>query len=297
MTLRERAEAQASSTCCAERSARAGHDELHPPAGAARARPRGVVRARTGRPRAVRAAAARRAGAARARLPRADDRCLAATSASDANIIAVEEVPTRAHPQYGVVGVGERKGKVFAITDMVEKPPREQRAVEPHHHRPLHPAAGDLRLLAKQAARRRRRDPAHRRDDRARAARSRSTASNSTAAASTAAPRSASSPPTSPTRWRARTSPRRSAPRSKRSSARMERRALLLSCGSTAGPREGGDPEAIACVIARGETTKQSSSHEKPGLLRLARKDETRVPSVLADQRWARTPSRTEVAL
>ena len=50
------------------------HDELHPPAVAARPRPRGVVRARTGRQRAVRAAAAGRAGAARARLPRADDR-------------------------------------------------------------------------------------------------------------------------------------------------------------------------------------------------------------------------------
>src|SRR6185437_5517368 len=28
--------------------------------------------------------------------------------------------------QYGVVGVGERKGKSFSITAMVEKPPREQ---------------------------------------------------------------------------------------------------------------------------------------------------------------------------
>jgi UTP--glucose-1-phosphate uridylyltransferase len=27
---------------------------------------------------------------------------------------------------YGVVGVGERRGKCFAITDMVEKPPREK---------------------------------------------------------------------------------------------------------------------------------------------------------------------------
>jgi UTP--glucose-1-phosphate uridylyltransferase len=41
-----------------------------------------------------------------------------------ANVIAVEEVPPdRAH-MYGVVGVGEARGKAFAITRMVEKPPR-----------------------------------------------------------------------------------------------------------------------------------------------------------------------------
>jgi UTP--glucose-1-phosphate uridylyltransferase len=43
-----------------------------------------------------------------------------------ANIIAVEEVPMERIDQYGVVGVGERKGKMFSITGMVEKPPREQ---------------------------------------------------------------------------------------------------------------------------------------------------------------------------
>ena len=45
------------------RPARRRPDQLHPPAVAARPRPRGVVRARTRRQRAVRAAAARRAGA------------------------------------------------------------------------------------------------------------------------------------------------------------------------------------------------------------------------------------------
>jgi UTP--glucose-1-phosphate uridylyltransferase len=41
-----------------------------------------------------------------------------------ANVIAVEEVaPERSH-MYGVVGIGESKGKAFAITSMVEKPPR-----------------------------------------------------------------------------------------------------------------------------------------------------------------------------
>jgi UTP--glucose-1-phosphate uridylyltransferase len=43
-----------------------------------------------------------------------------------ANIVAVEEVPIERIDQYGVVGVGETRGKVFSITSMVEKPPRER---------------------------------------------------------------------------------------------------------------------------------------------------------------------------
>lgn len=40
------------------------------------------------------------------------------------NIVAVEECdPALAH-QYGIVGVGERRGDAFAITQMVEKPPK-----------------------------------------------------------------------------------------------------------------------------------------------------------------------------
>ena len=39
-----------------------------------------------------------------------------------ANILAVEKVPKGRVHMYGVVGVGERKGKAFAITKMVEKP-------------------------------------------------------------------------------------------------------------------------------------------------------------------------------
>jgi UTP--glucose-1-phosphate uridylyltransferase len=39
-----------------------------------------------------------------------------------ANIVAVEEVPAERVDQYGVVGVGEHKGKMFSITSMVEKP-------------------------------------------------------------------------------------------------------------------------------------------------------------------------------
>ena len=43
-----------------------------------------------------------------------------------ANIIAVEEVPMERIDQYGVVGVGERSGKMFSITSMVEKPPADR---------------------------------------------------------------------------------------------------------------------------------------------------------------------------
>jgi len=43
-----------------------------------------------------------------------------------ANIVAVEEVSPERVDQYGVVGIGPRKGKVFSITSMVEKPSRER---------------------------------------------------------------------------------------------------------------------------------------------------------------------------
>jgi UTP--glucose-1-phosphate uridylyltransferase len=43
-----------------------------------------------------------------------------------ANIVAVEEVPRERVDQYGVVGVGEEKGRMFSITSMVEKPSRDR---------------------------------------------------------------------------------------------------------------------------------------------------------------------------
>jgi len=43
---------------------------------------------------------------------------------SDANMIAVEEVPAERIHMYGVVGVGAKLGKAFKITEMVEKPAR-----------------------------------------------------------------------------------------------------------------------------------------------------------------------------
>jgi len=44
----------------------------------------------------------------------------------NANVVAVEEVPAERIDQYGVVGVGAKKGRMFSITTMVEKPPRER---------------------------------------------------------------------------------------------------------------------------------------------------------------------------
>jgi UTP--glucose-1-phosphate uridylyltransferase len=41
---------------------------------------------------------------------------------SNANVIAVEEVPKERVHMYGAVGIGAQKGKAFAITKMVEKP-------------------------------------------------------------------------------------------------------------------------------------------------------------------------------
>src|SRR5262249_32103321 len=43
----------------------------------------------------------------------------------NANIIAVEQMPAERLHMYGVVGVGERRGGLFSITQPVEKPARE----------------------------------------------------------------------------------------------------------------------------------------------------------------------------
>jgi UTP--glucose-1-phosphate uridylyltransferase len=45
---------------------------------------------------------------------------------SYANVIAVEEVPMDRIHMYGVVGVGKSQGRAFEITQMIEKPPRDQ---------------------------------------------------------------------------------------------------------------------------------------------------------------------------
>jgi UTP--glucose-1-phosphate uridylyltransferase len=44
------------------------------------------------------------------------------SDSGDGNVIAVYEVPRDQVHQYGIVGVGEARGKGFRITSMVEKP-------------------------------------------------------------------------------------------------------------------------------------------------------------------------------
>ena len=44
---------------------------------------------------------------------------------ANANVVAVEEVPMDRVHMYGVVGVGKTQGQAFEITQMVEKPPRD----------------------------------------------------------------------------------------------------------------------------------------------------------------------------
>ena len=140
-----------------------------------------------------------------------------------ANIVAVEEVPLERIDQYGVVGVGEKQGQGVLDHEHGGKAAARARAVEPDPHRPLHPAARNSRSAGKAGPRRRRRDPAHRRHDRAVANPSLLRPEVRRAAASIAARRSASSPPTCPTRWRATTSRRASATRSRKSSASSRR--------------------------------------------------------------------------
>jgi UTP--glucose-1-phosphate uridylyltransferase len=49
----------------------------------------------------------------------------AARDIDGANVIAVERMPLDRIHMYGVVGIGERKGNLFPLTQMVEKPSRE----------------------------------------------------------------------------------------------------------------------------------------------------------------------------
>jgi UTP--glucose-1-phosphate uridylyltransferase len=65
-------------------------------------------------------------------LVQAKKSCLAqmieayAALGENANLIAVEEVPSDRTHMYGVVGMGPRKGKAFEITGMIEKPARDK---------------------------------------------------------------------------------------------------------------------------------------------------------------------------
>ena len=138
-------------------SARTRQHELHPPAGAARPRPRGLVRARARRQRALRAAPSRRAGAdAKARA--ASPRCSTSMRAHGGNIIAVEPVPQDQAKNYGVVVDRRRRRARLSHRRHGGEAAAGDRALQPHHSRPLHPPARDLRS----SCRRRRKEPAAR---------------------------------------------------------------------------------------------------------------------------------------
>ena len=85
----------------------AGRAQLHPPAGAARPRPRRVVRARAGRQRAVRGGAGRRSDPERRALPAS--RWSRRTRETGGNIVAVEEVARGAHQSLRRARPGRRR--------------------------------------------------------------------------------------------------------------------------------------------------------------------------------------------
>ncbi len=93
---------------------------LYPPAAAARARPRGVVRPPSGRRRAVCGDAGRRSDGRRAALPEADDRGLQAGTGG--NMVAVIEVPREQTRRYGVLDVVSDNGMLVRAKGVVEKP-------------------------------------------------------------------------------------------------------------------------------------------------------------------------------
>ena len=173
-----------------------------------------------------------------ARKTRCLAQCVEAYEKHGGNIIAVEEVPPEETHQYGIVAVGKDFGHAFEIKGMVEKPPK---GTAPSNliisgRYILQPEI--FALLETSREGRRRRDPAHRRHDRARAGRRRSTACASTGAPTIAARRSASSPPTSPSRW--------NAPTSRRIARRGEEAGIVTHAPcAEEGPRlRGGDGEA-----------------------------------------------------
>ena len=90
------------------RPARSRRHEFHPPAGAARPRPCGVVRARHRRRRAVRGGAAGRTGAEQAGLPDADDRGRGKTRRQSPICSRWKRCRTHLTHQYGICGVGKR---------------------------------------------------------------------------------------------------------------------------------------------------------------------------------------------
>ena len=155
-----------SSSCWRRDLPAAGADELHPPAGAARPRPRGLVRARHRRRRALRGDAA--GHAACRTTPAAWRRCSTAYDQHGGNVIAVEEVPPERDAPIRHRGRG-RPGRAGGLRDHRHggeaAPGTAPSNLYIIGRYILQPEIFDI--LATPGARRRQRDPAHRRHDEA----------------------------------------------------------------------------------------------------------------------------------
>ena len=79
-------------------------------------------------------------------------------------VVALKEVPAGQEHLYGIIEGDKVADRDWRLRRMIEKPAPGHRAVAAGDHRPLRAAAGDLRDPRADAARARRRDPAHRRD-------------------------------------------------------------------------------------------------------------------------------------
>ena len=119
------------------------------------------------------------------------------------NVLAVQEVPADQTQNYGICGVGKRHAKgVFEVDGMVEKPAK---GTAPSNFSITGRYILQPEIFSdpgETGARRRRRDPAHRRHDRAVEVASNSTAWSSKASGTIAARRPASCAPMSPMAWR-----------------------------------------------------------------------------------------------
>ena len=116
------------------------------------------------------------------------------------NIIGVQECdPAEAH-KYGIVGDGDAVAYRLRTHQHGGEAESGNRSVQPLHQRPLHPAAGDLQHSGEPGARRRQRDPAHRRHAAAEGAADVLRLSTSAGAPSIADRRKASSKPMSHSR-------------------------------------------------------------------------------------------------
>ena len=127
----------------AARSSRGGRDELHAPAGAAR-----PWATRSGA-RATSSATSRSRCCCPTCCITAQRPCLAemieAYDEHGGNHIAVSPVPEDQTHQYGIVGVKDRDGQGVGDHRHGREAQARHGAVQPAHHRPLYPAAGDLR--------------------------------------------------------------------------------------------------------------------------------------------------------